>query len=162
MDFPQKNKRIKPVSGKISSEFSRRCFCFANPFRKPKKMIIFDTSVWIEFLKGNSKYFQTAVKLLEDQKVLAVECIFAELLQGAKNKRERGIITQYWENLPKVSHDGLWVEAGIYSSENRFLSQGVGIIDTVILLAGRKNDAQIWSLDKKLNSILSEKEIYAV
>ena len=123
-------------------------------------MIILDTSVWIEFFKKNSEYFPTVTRLLEDQIILAVECIFAELLQGAKNKRERGIIKIYWENLPKTAQNGLWVEAGIYSSENKLLSQGVGIIDTVILLAGRKNKAQIWSLDKKLNSILSEKEAY--
>lgn len=124
-------------------------------------MIILDTSVWIEFFKRTPEYFQTITRLLEDQLILAVECIFAELLQGAKNKRERGIIKLYWENLPKAAQDGLWVEAGIYSSENKLFSQGVGIIDIVILFAGRKNKAQIWSLDKKFNSILSEKEIYA-
>lgn len=93
---------------------------------------------------------------------MAVECIFAELLQGAKNKRERDIIKNYWENLPKAAQDGLWIEAGIFSSENKILSKGVGIIDLIILLAGRKNKAQIWSLDKKLNSLLSEKEAYQV
>ena len=125
-------------------------------------MIILDTSVWIEFLKSSSEYFQITAKLLEDQKVLAVECIFAELLQGAKNKRERDIIKNYWENLPKAAQDGLWIEAGIFSSENKILSKVLGIIKLVIFLAGRKNKAQIWSLDKKLNSLLSEKEAYQV
>ena len=31
-------------------------------------------------------------ELLEDRKILAVECIFAELLQGARNNQEKEII----------------------------------------------------------------------
>ena len=51
-------------------------------------MIILDTSVWIEFLKNNPEYFSKIEYLLENQQVLAVECIFGELLQGEKNKSE--------------------------------------------------------------------------
>jgi len=52
-------------------------------------MIIPDTSVWIEFLKGNEPYFSQLKELLERNEVMGVECIFGELLQGAKNSRER-------------------------------------------------------------------------
>jgi predicted nucleic acid-binding protein len=51
-------------------------------------MIILDTSIWIEFLKNNSDYYSKVKDLLENRKVLAIECVFGELLQGAKSKRE--------------------------------------------------------------------------
>jgi hypothetical protein len=123
-------------------------------------MIILDTSLWIEFLKHNEKYYSHIVYLLENQKVFAVECIFGELLQGAKNKREIDIISLYYENLPKAFVNDGWLKAGIYSSENKLISKGVGLIDCFIIITARLYKAKIWSLDKKLNSLLSENEKY--
>jgi hypothetical protein len=57
--------------------------------------IIVDTSIWVEFLKGNPVYFSLLQELLENQNVLTIDCIFAELLQGAKDKIERKIILSY-------------------------------------------------------------------
>lgn len=123
-------------------------------------MIILDTSVWIEFLKNSPEYYSKVKYLLENQQVLAVECIFGELLQGAKNKREVEIISLYWESLPKVKTENGWIQAGIYSSVNKLTSKGVGIIDSYIITAARNNNARIWSLDKKLNSLLKKEEIF--
>ena len=121
-------------------------------------MIIIDTSIWIEFFKNNPEY-QAAVKsLLEEQKVLAIECVFAELLQGAKNKREREILSSYWENLPKYECGDIWIDAGRFSSENKLVSKGIGLIDCVIVVSAKNSGSKIWSLDKKLNSILKKDE----
>ncbi len=106
-------------------------------------MIIIDSSVWIEFLRQNMDYAPKVKELLENMEVYALECIFAELLQGAKNKREIKLLIDYWEYLPRLSIQGLWIEAGRYSSENKLSSKGVGIIDCVIVLAARKNYATI-------------------
>ena len=123
-------------------------------------MIILDTSVWIEFLKNNPEYFSKVNYLLENRQVLAIECIFGELLQGAKNKREIEIISLYWENLPKAKTVNGWIQAGIYSSVNKLTSKGVGLIDSYIITSARKNNARIWSLDKKLNSLLKKEELF--
>ncbi len=123
-------------------------------------MIILDTSIWIEFLKNNPEYYSKVKDLLENRKVLAIECIFGELLQGAKSKREIEIISLYWENLPKAIIENGWIEAGKYSSINKLTSIGVGIIDSFIIVTARKVNAPIWSLDKKLNSLLSKEEKY--
>jgi hypothetical protein len=78
---------------------------------------------------------------LENREVLAVEYIFGELLQGARNKSEKTIITGYWKNLPKCSQENVWIEAGIYSSENKLVSKGVGLIDGAIIVSARKYQA---------------------
>src|SRR5208337_5263079 len=101
-------------------------------------MIILDTSVWIEFLKNNPEYYPEVKDLLENRKIIAVECIFGELLQGAKNKHEIEVISLYWENLPKAAIENGWIEAGIFSSVNKLISAGVGLIDSfIIVTAGR-------------------------
>ena len=123
-------------------------------------MIIVDTSVWIEFLKHNSPTFFLLEALLENRQVLGVECIFGELLQGALNKKEREIIKSYWHNIPKGDEQGIWIEAGQYSSEHKLTARGVGLIDAAIVCAARKNNAQIWSLDKKLNRLLQVHELF--
>lgn len=123
-------------------------------------MILADTSIWIEFLKKNKKVFDIMQEKLEKRKILAIECIFGELLQGTKNKQEQIIITSYWEYLPKVDESGIWVEAGIYSGEKRLASKGIGLIDVVILLLARRTNSKVWTLDKKLQNILGPSERY--
>jgi len=124
-------------------------------------MIVADTSVWIEFLRNNPKVFSQMLGLLERGEILAVECIFGELLQGAKSKREKSIISDYWENLPKVDELGIWISAGDYSSDHKLISKGVGLIDVVILLLARRLKAKVWTSDKKLKAVLRPDEVYS-
>ncbi|HOV64795.1 MAG TPA: PIN domain-containing protein [Spirochaetia bacterium] len=123
-------------------------------------MIIIDTSVWIEFLKGGQSYSSAVKVLLEQREVLAVECIFAELLQGAKTDRERTIILSYWNHLPKIEDPGLLIEAGLYSGQTRLLDKGVGLIDALILICALKSGAKIWTLDNKFAKIIPRGFVY--
>ena len=66
-------------------------------------MIIADTSVWIDFFRIKEPVHQILSELLENRNILAIECIFGELLQGIKNNYEKNIITKYWENLKVVN-----------------------------------------------------------
>ena len=124
------------------------------------KMIILDTSVWIEHLKGNKPYFAKTCKLLESMEVLAVECIFGELLQGVKNPREKEIIKKYWTYLPKENYKNIIIQAGEYSSENKLLDKGVGLMDAIILLHGINSNSRIWTLDKKFLKIIPKEYLY--
>ncbi|MCK5283102.1 MAG: PIN domain-containing protein [Nanoarchaeota archaeon] len=123
-------------------------------------MIILDTSIWIEFLKGNFKYKDLVLKLIEEREVLLLECIIGELLQGAKGKREKEIILKYWENLPNISMDNMWIKAGILSNDKKLISKGIGIIDTVIITASLETQSTIWTLDKKLINNTSKKYLF--
>lgn len=126
-------------------------------------MIVADTSIWIEFLKGkNDDVFSRMVSLLENNTILALEPIFGELLQGVKNKKEAQLISNYWENLPKIDELGLWIQAGLESSNNKYLSNGIGIIDSFIIIVAREAKSKVWSLDKKLNSILETEERFQI
>ncbi|ERM83709.1 hypothetical protein P872_02605 [Rhodonellum psychrophilum GCM71 = DSM 17998] len=43
------------------------------------KGVVLDTSIWIEYLKGNTQYYSTCQELLENGRILCLELIFAEL-----------------------------------------------------------------------------------
>jgi len=117
-------------------------------------MIIVDTSVWIEYLKGNEHYRNVLPQYLREKHVVAISAIFGELLQGVRNKREYEIIMGFWESLPKIKEEALFIEAGKLSHEYNLYNAGVGLIDTYLLAAALKNDYAIWSLDKKLNKAI--------
>lgn len=123
-------------------------------------MIVADTSVWIEFFKGNNPYFKNLQRLLEQGQLLGVELVFAELLQGAKNKREQDVISRYWTYIPKAPINHILIEAGTLSSNLKLHAKGVGLIDVSILVYSRKSKAKLWTLDKKLLKICTEEELF--
>jgi hypothetical protein len=125
-------------------------------------MIIADTSVWIEFLKGNEPVFRRMQTLLENREITALEPVFGELLQGAKNKRERQVITDYWKNTPRIDESELWIVAGLYAGEKKLFVKGVGLIDAYIVIASLKTNAQVWTLDEKLNKVLQPESVYTI
>ncbi|MCH7396658.1 PIN domain-containing protein [Belliella sp. DSM 107340] len=117
------------------------------------KGVVFDTSIWIEFLKGNPKFFDTCQELLEKDRVFGLELIFAELLQGAKGNREIDTILAYASLVPTLDEPYLIIESGLMSQKYNYINDGVGLIDAVILKAAKKNDLQVWTLDKKLRKV---------
>jgi predicted nucleic acid-binding protein len=123
-------------------------------------MILVDTSVWIEFFRGKQEYIDEVLNLIKNQHAVTTECIFGELMQGSKNKHEQHLIWEFWENLPKFNCSDLWLRAGEYSATHKLSSKGIGLIDSAIIVLARKHRSKIWSLDKKLLSILSSSEIF--
>jgi len=123
-------------------------------------MIILDTSIWIEHLRNNQLYFPKVRKLLESKEVLAVECVFGELLQGIKNKSEKEIIIDFWTYLPKKNYENIIIQAGDYSAQNKLVDHGVGLVDVIILMHGIKSNSKIWTLDTKFLKIIPEELKY--
>ncbi|MBV6493379.1 MAG: hypothetical protein LDLANPLL_01395 [Turneriella sp.] len=123
-------------------------------------MVVVDTSIFIEFFRCNEPYFSKLKYLVEHRQVYALECVFAELLQGAKNKREIEIIDSYYKNLPQLSIEDGWLRTGRFSAMNNLTSKGIGLIDCYIIFAARIHESQVWSLDKKLNSALKKSELF--
>jgi predicted nucleic acid-binding protein len=116
--------------------------------------LVFDTSVWIEYLKGNPSYFFNCQELLEEGKVCGIALIFAELLQGAKGKREIGVILDLVNSIPLLDEPQLIIEASIISNRLNLINQGVGLIDAVIIHSVKKNDLLLWTLNKKVRKVI--------
>ena len=112
-------------------------------------MIIADTSVWIEFLKGDEDISILFAPYLRKGHIYTVSAIFGELFQGAKNQRERAVLNEFWEYLPKVEEEDLFIKAGKLSNQYKFYAKGVGLIDCYILSAALEQNMALWTLDKK-------------
>ena len=124
------------------------------------KSVLIDTSVWIEFLKGNRDYFLPMIALMEDGEIYSLELIFAELLQGVKTTRELNLITDFYRQLKLLDQPGLIFESGVFSRQAGLINRGIGLVDAVIIHAADKFDLQIWTLDKKIISFLGERKLY--
>lgn len=119
--------------------------------------IIIDTSVWIEYFKGNEKYFDFIQKFLEKNEVLTIELIFAELLQGARNKKETEMLKSYFGVIPKAEVENLCILAGEFSQQEKLISKGIGLIDACIITATIFSNSQLWTLDKKIQKFLDSR-----
>ncbi|MDR1997699.1 MAG: PIN domain-containing protein [Candidatus Margulisbacteria bacterium] len=123
-------------------------------------MLILDTSLWIEVFNLNPAYYPRVLPLIEQREIFAIECVFGELLQGARNKAEQGQILQYRACLPKINNKEIFIEAGLYVNKHKLYARGVGLIEAVILMHGLHAKAKIWTLDKKFKKIIPKELVY--
>ena len=121
------------------------------------KGVLLDTSVWIEYFKTNPAYFKTCQHLMDQRLIWTLDIIFAELIQGAKGKRELEFLETYYQNLPKIDSKDLVYQSGIFSHKHQLISQGIGLIDSIIIFASLQKNIQIWTLDKKISRFLTKK-----
>ncbi len=108
-------------------------------------MILLDTSVWIEYFKRNEDY-KVIDNLLREKKVIAMDFIFGELLQKAKEQEIFKIIA-LWEILPKINISGIGFYAGKYSMENKLWDKGIGLIDCAIMYAAIESKSLLASVN---------------
>jgi predicted nucleic acid-binding protein len=107
-------------------------------------MILVDTSVWIEHLRGGSARLKT---LLFDGQVLCHPFILGELACGTLQRR--GEILGMLKTLPEahvVEHEGIlsFLEA------RRLYGRGVGWVDAHLLASALLTGCALWTLDKPL------------
>ena len=113
-------------------------------------MILVDTSVWIDFLRGKEPLATELEQLLDGAQVCTIEPIFGELLQGCKNKSETNRVLAYWRDVPRVESRDLLIAAGQYSAEHGLTTKGLGLTDSAILVASHLQNCVVWTLDKNL------------
>ena len=126
------------------------------------KMVLVDTTIWVEFMKANPTFVKDMESLLEGMKVIAIEPVFAELLFGARNEKEKRIILSYWKVLPKIPFtEGSLIDSAGFGNKRNYHNLGVGLIDSVLIRATIENHFKIWTLDRKILNALEKQFFYA-
>jgi len=125
-------------------------------------MVVLDTSIWIEFFKGNEPYYPEVNRLIESRSVITIEPIFGELLQGALNTKERDYITNFWKYIPKIEEHELFIKSGELSYTEKLVSKGIKLIDASIIHSVITNNYLLWTLDKKITNYMDDKYIFKV
>ena len=120
------------------------------------RKVLVDTSVWIEFLKGTPHFFQPMTEIMENGEIYTLELIFAELLQGVKNNRERTLINDFYQQMRVLDSPGMIVKAGEFAGTNKLLGRGIGLIDAVIIYASMHFGLELWTLDRKIIGFMKD------
>lgn len=123
-------------------------------------MVFLDTSVWIEFFRGREPFFSQVEELVETGQVVSHAVVFAELLQGAKSKRECDLLLEYWVGVKDSESEAGLIEGGLLACREKLAARGVGLIDAIIIFETRRRKCRIWTLDKKILSFISSSERY--
>jgi predicted nucleic acid-binding protein len=121
-------------------------------------MILVDTSVWVEFFRQKGALVSIFEEKLVARELCAPSFVFGELLQGAKDARERSILHKVWASLPRLEEEGVWIRAGEFASKHKTFAKGVGLLDVAILMTARHHQTRLWTLDKKLRGLMNASE----
>ncbi len=122
--------------------------------------VLIDTSVWIEYFRGNRNFIDPGLELIDLGMAYSLEVVFAELAQGAKSTRELDMILAFFSNMKLLDSPGLIFKAGIYSQQNRLIEKGIGLIDAILIVCTIENDLKLWTLDKKILSYLDPERVF--
>lgn len=107
-------------------------------------MILVDTSVWIDHLRGGEP---ALAELLAGNRVLAHPFVVGELACG--NLRNRDEILSLLRQLPAapVATDD---EALLFIDRHALMGRGIGYVDVHLLAAATLAAAPLWTRDKRL------------
>ncbi len=119
------------------------------------KKILVDTSVWIDYFKGNDANFHGRVdKALTNFRIYVPKVVLAELIQGAKSEKEIAVIEDFTDAFYIVDQkEDTWLNAGRLSYSMKRKGITVNIIDCYIAVIASENDCSIFSLDEHFKGI---------
>lgn len=121
-------------------------------------MILVDTSVWIDFLKGaKSAHREILHRLIEDEEdICLTEIIFTEILQGIKNDKDFLKIKDYLLEFPIYSPKGIETYLSAVDIYRACRSKGKTVrrtIDCIIAAIAIENDSILLHKDSDFDSI---------
>ncbi len=110
-------------------------------------MILVDTSVWIDFLRGPTRTNRLP-RLLEDDRVACHPAIVGELAMGELGRGRRRILEDL-DLLPALAPipDA---EVRRFVELRKLFGKGLGWIDAHLLASALVAEATVWTLDRPL------------
>ncbi len=110
--------------------------------------VLVDTSVWIEFFRKHEPFHEMVRELIDSEQVCCTGLILAELMQGAKTKKELAILDDFPHTFPFLPENvELWSKAGRLSFTLRRQGTTVGLGDCFIAVSAKKTGVSIATLD---------------
>ncbi len=114
--------------------------------------VLVDTSVWVDFLRGDTIGLRLGSMLREDQ-VLTHGAVIGELALG--NLGDEGRRARVLEDLgllPKAEAASEGEVLGLIQGE-RLWASGVGWVDAQLLASARLSGARLWTNDRRLRGV---------
>ncbi len=117
--------------------------------------VLVDTSVWVSYFRGKSTEISEKVdRLLEGGEVCVPKIVLAELIQGAKSRRELSTIEDFFEAFSILDQSPeTWLKAGRLSRELKMRGKTIPLLDCYIAVIAEENDCVILTLDDHFKEI---------
>jgi predicted nucleic acid-binding protein len=119
-------------------------------------MILIDTSVWIDLLRGNGRGPELASMLRTDAPVASTEPILMELLAGTRNEIEYTSVRRLGTSVgwlpidPATDFDS---SAAIYAHCRRNGITPRGLIDTLIVAIALRTECSLMTSDRDFTAM---------
>lgn len=113
-------------------------------------MIVLDTSVLIEHLRGRAEAHAALRRAVEDDQLLAASVLTKiEVTAGMRSSERRTVETLFtaMEWLPVT--DPIAEDAGTLARQYRRSHQTINVVDYVIAATARAHGAAVWTLNAK-------------
>ena len=126
------------------------------------KRVLADTSVWIEFFRGNSLIGNNLEMLIIADSVEICGVVLFELLQGIKSDSEKLKINDILLNLPYVEVNKIiWQRSAEIAFNIKKKGFTVPFSDILIAVLAIENNLSVFTLDKHFE-LISELELYKI
>jgi len=122
------------------------------------KKVLVDTSIWIEYFKGN-KAVQDVIHDTKGFQCFIIGPVITELLLGIKNTSEKDRLLACMNVLSmlEITEDD-WIDAGNTGNLLRQMGITVPLPDLIIFIAAENNNCAIFTLNKHFEIIRDETE----
>ncbi|MDR4499685.1 MAG: PIN domain-containing protein [Candidatus Scalindua sp.] len=123
--------------------------------------ILIDTSIWIDYFQNKSSQFSVTVDdILSTENVYIPKIVIAELIQGARSKKEVSVIQSYFDAFTIIDQkEDTWLEAGKLSYRLRKKGKSINLLDCYIAIIASTYKCKILTLDKHFKDIQTEIEL---
>jgi hypothetical protein len=117
--------------------------------------VLVDTSVWVSYFRGGSPVISEKVdRLLAGAEVCVPKIVLAELIQGAKSKREISTIEDFFDAFTILDQSqDTWLKAGKLSRQLKNRGKTIHLLDCYIAVIAQENACAILTLDEHFKEI---------
>lgn len=111
--------------------------------------VVVDTYIWVNFFGDPQSEEKFAVdQLIDEDRVIVVGPVLAEIVQGCQNRREAEWVASLSDGLRRISiTDDLWRRAGLLGLKLRSKGAILPLSDLVTAVAAMRHDFEVYSTD---------------
>lgn len=118
------------------------------------KMVLVDTSVWIDYFRKNEEVYDKLNRLIDQGRVCCARLIVAELIQGAKERKEVEVIKNLLDVFPILEErEDTWFRAGVLSYNIRRKGKEVGLADCYLAIMATDSKSVVCTFDQHFKVI---------
>jgi predicted nucleic acid-binding protein len=116
--------------------------------------VLVDTSVWIEFFRRRDPHFSAVSRLINDGAISVMPLIVAELIQGARSRKEIHELKELLEMFPVLEEfPDSWTQAGELAFQLKGKGIHPGLADCFITALCTRHSVRLFTLDKHFQQI---------